>query len=163
MTFTGTKEEIKQFLFKLDKDVVYDIKVDKHRNKRSLDSNAYAWSLITQLGNVLRLSKEEVYIQFLKDYGQVMLVPFQKGKTPSGYAKYYEFETSTKINSKDADYYRIYKGSSEFDTKEMSIFIDGLVQECRNLGIETKEDYEIKAMIEEMEKHEQSNIDWKTC
>jgi hypothetical protein len=33
----------------------------------------------------------------------------------------------------------------------MSIFIDGLVQEAHNLGIKTLEDYEIEAMIKEME------------
>jgi len=154
MTFTGNKSVINQWLFKLDKDTVWDVKIEKHRKKRSLDSNAYAWSLITEIGNVLRLSKEEVYLKFLKEYGQVILVPFLKGKTPSGYAKYYEYEASTKINGKDADYYRIYKSSSGFNSKEMSIFIDGLVQEARNLGIPTKEDYEIEAMLKEMEKNE---------
>ena len=154
MTFTGNKSEIQQFLFKLDKDTIYDLKIDKHRNKRSLNANAYAWVLITELGNQLRLSKEEIYLQMLKEYGQVLLVPFLKGITPSGYAKYYEFEKSTTISGKKADYYRIYKGSSEFDSKEMSIFIDGLVQECKNLGIETLEDLEIKQMIKEMEEYE---------
>ena len=156
MTFTGNKAEIQQFLFKLDKDTVYDLKIDKHRNKRSLNSNSYAWSLITEMSNQLRQSEEETYLQMLKDYGQVMLVPFVKGATPEGFAKYYEFEKTTIISGKEADYYRIYKGSSEFNSKEMSIFIDGLVQECKNLGIETLEDLEIKQMIEEMEKYEQN-------
>jgi hypothetical protein len=31
----------------------------------------------------------------------------------------------------------VYKGSSEFDTKEMSIFIDGIVSEAKELGIQT--------------------------
>ena len=52
MTFTGNKAEIQQFLFKLDKDTVYDLKIDKHRNRRSLDANNYAWHLISEIANV---------------------------------------------------------------------------------------------------------------
>jgi hypothetical protein len=37
----------------------------------------------------------------------------------------------------------VYKGSSEFDTKEMSIFIDGIVSEAKELGIETMTPNEI--------------------
>ena len=50
----------------------------------------------------------------------------------------------------------IYKPTRKYDSREMSVFIDGIVQECRNLGIETLEDLEIKQMIEEMEKYEQN-------
>ena len=45
-----------------------------------------------------------------------------------------------------------YIGTSQYDSKEMSIFIDGLVQEARNLGIQTLEDIEIENLIKEMEK-----------
>ena len=73
MTYTGTKEEINQFLFKLDKDTIYDIKIDKHRNKRSLDANNYAWHLITEIANVMRLSKEEVYNYVIKCSNRTIL------------------------------------------------------------------------------------------
>ena len=33
--------------------------------------------------------------------------------------------------------YAMIKGSSEYDTAEMSSFIDGIVSECKELGIET--------------------------
>lgn len=42
-----------------------------------------------------------------------------------------------------------YFGSSTFDTKEMSVFIDGLVYECRQLGIETLPPEEIERMKQE--------------
>ena len=56
---------------------------------------------------------------------------------PVGYFKYYKKIGSSVLNNKDFTHYRIYKGSSEYDSKEMSIFIDGIVQECKNVGIET--------------------------
>lgn len=156
MTYTGTKEQIQQFIFKLDKDIVYDIKVDKHRNKRSLDANNYAWHLITEISNVMRLSKEEVYFQFLKDYGQRDLIPILVNIEPSNHFKYYEKVGVIKRNDNTFISYMVYKGTSKYNSKEMSVFIDGLVQEARNLGIQTLEDLEIEAMIKEMEGREKT-------
>lgn len=153
MTFTGTKAEISQFLFKLDKDTIWDIKVDKHRNKRSLNANNYAWALINEIANAMRLSKEKVYFQMLKDYGQRDMIPMLSNINPSDYFKYYEKIGVIKRNDNTFISYMVYKGTSTYDSKEMSIFIDGLVQEARTLGIETLEDKEINRLIEEMEEN----------
>lgn len=153
MTFTGTKTEIQQFLFKLDKETIYDLKIDKHKKKRSLDANNYAWHLINEIANNLRLSKEEVYLQMLKNYGQRDYISMLSNVNASDYFKYYEEQGIFKNNSNTFKSYMVFKGTSQYDSNEMSIFIDGLVQEARNLGIETLEDLEIKNLIEEMEKN----------
>ena len=44
-------------------------------------------------------------------------------------------------------YYQI-KGSSEYNTAEMSRLIDGIVSECKELGIETLPPEELKRMME---------------
>ena len=150
-TFTGTKFEIQQFLYKLEKDTIYDIKIDKHRNKRSLDANAYSWVLQNEIANALRISKEEVHEKMLKEYGQRDYVSMLANIRPSDYFKYYEEVGTFKQNNNTFKSYLIFKGTSQYDSKEMSIFIDGLVQEARNLGIKTLEDYEIEALIKEME------------
>lgn len=131
----GSPIEIIQWLYNQDKNKKFEIK--EKREKRSLSQNSYAWELITKIGNVLRKSKEEVYLQMLEDYGQSILIPVKKGEKPNGYFKYYKYETSSILNGKEADWYKIYKGSSEFDSKEMTILIDGIIQECKQLGIET--------------------------
>ena len=131
----GSPIELIQYLYNQDKDKKFEIK--EKREKRSLSQNSYAWELITKIGNVLRKSKEEVYLQMLEDYGQSILIPVKKGEKPNGYFKYYKYETSSILNGKEADWYKIYKGSSEFDSKEMTILIDGIIQECKQLGIET--------------------------
>ena len=154
MTFTGNKVEIQQFLFKLDKDTIYDLKIDKHRNKRSLDANNYAWHLISEIANVLRESKEKIYLDMLRDYGQREYVCLPANVEPSRISKYYESQATFCKGGKAYKTYMFYIGTSQYDSKEMAIFIDGLVQECKNLGIETLEDLEIKEMIKEMEKYE---------
>lgn len=139
---TGKPIQIIQWLYNQEKDKLYDIK--EHKDKRSLSQNAYAWKLITEIGNVIRKSKEEVYMMMLKDYGQSEIVSILSSVNPLGYFKYYEgyFKYYEKIgtvviNDKEFTHYKIFKGSSEFDSKEMSIFIDGIIQECKQLDIET--------------------------
>lgn len=147
--FTGTINEIKQFLWKFDsKEIIYDIEIKKHRNKRSLNANNYCWNLITEIANVLRLSKEEVYLQMLKDYGQSIKIPVKVGERPDGFIKYYEYLGKGKLNSSIVDWYIVYKGSSEYDTREMSILIDGVVQEAKNLDIEILTPQELNMLKE---------------
>ncbi len=139
---TGTCEKIIQWLFNQDREKLFDIK--EHKEKRSLSQNAYCWKLITEMADVLRLSKEEVYLQMLKSYGQSEIVSMLSSINPAGYFKYYEAIGTGIVNDKEFTHYKIFKGSSEFDTKEMSIFIDGVIQECTNLGIPTLTPEEVK-------------------
>lgn len=141
----GTPEKISQYLWQLDKDKEYEIK--EYKQKRSLNSNAYAWKLITELGNVLRKSKEEVYLQMLKDYGQSEIVSMLSSIDPCGYFKYYEKFGTGEVKGKQFTHYKIFKGSSELNSKEMSIFIEGIVQECKSVGIQTLDDLEIQELI----------------
>lgn len=138
----GNCESIIQWLFTQDRSKIFDIK--EHKDKRSLSQNAYAWKLITEIGNVIRLSKEEVYLNMLKSYGQFEVVSILSSINPKGYLKYYEEIGTGEVNGKKFTHYKVYKGSSEFDTKEMTIFIDGIIQECNNLGIPTLTPEEIK-------------------
>lgn len=131
----GNPEYLLRWLYNQDKDKIFEIK--EHKDKRSLSQNAYAWKLIMELGNVLRKSKEEVYMQMLKDYGQSEIVVILSLVNPHGYFKYYDKVRDVIIKGNQFTQYKIYKGSSEFDSKEMSIFIDGIIQECQNVGIET--------------------------
>ena len=41
------------------------------------------------------------------------------------------------LNGKVFYHYRFWVGSSQYDTKEMSILIDGIVDECKQMGLET--------------------------
>ena len=131
----GSPIEIIQWLYNQDKDKKFEIK--EKREKRSLSQNSYAWELITKIGNVLRKSKEEVYLQMLKDYGQSEIVSILSSIEPKGYFKYYEKIGTGIVNNREFTHYKILKGSSEFDSKEMTILIDGIIQECKQLGIET--------------------------
>ena len=144
LTLSINEEQAAKNLFdELHETEKLSIKIDKYREKRSLNANNYAWKLLTEIGNVLRVNKEEVYLEMLKRYGQseifsvISHIPFGE------YVKYYEEAGESMLNGKLFKHYKVYKGSSEFDTREMSIFIDGIVSEAEELGIQTMTPNEI--------------------
>ena len=116
------------------------------KKHRSLSQNAYMWQLINEIGVKVRKSKEEVYLQMLKDYGVSEIVSMLSSINPKGFFKYYEAIGTGIVNNKEFTHYKIYKGSSEYDTKEMSVLIDGVIQEAENLGIPTLTKEEIEKM-----------------
>ena len=114
------------------------VRIDKYREKRSLNANAYAWKLLTEIANVCRSSKDEVYLEMLKRYGQSEIISVLAHIPIGEYVKYCEEAGESKLNGKLFKHYKVYKGSSEFDTREMSIFLDGIVSEAEELGIQTE-------------------------
>ena len=131
----GNVEQIIHWLFNQDKEKLFEIK-EKKKN-RTLTQNSYAWELITQLANTLKLSKEDLYLKLLEDYGQSSLISVKSDIAINGFVKYYKEVGRSKLNDTEFTHYRIYKGSSQFDTYEMGIFIDGIIHECESVGIPT--------------------------
>lgn len=148
ISFTGTVEKIKQKLFLLDKDKQYDVEIKIHREKRSLNANSYCWKLCTEIASVINSDKDSVYLLMLKRYGVSDLIPISNQVPIDDYIKYYDIESKTDKYT----WYKIYKGSSKYDTKEMSVLLNGIVSECKEMGIPTKEDLEIERMVKEWER-----------
>lgn len=122
------------------------IEIKPHRERRSLNANAYAWKLIGEIADIMRAGKDEVYLFMLKRYGQSELISVLSHVPIGNYVKYYEEAGESKLNGKMFKHYRVYKGSSEFDTREMSILIDGVVSEAKELGIQTETPNQIAEM-----------------
>ncbi len=53
---------------------------------------------------------------------------------------------SKEENGIEITFYRVYRGSHTYNTEEMSILIDGTVQEAKDLGIETMTPDQIEEM-----------------
>lgn len=127
----------------------YEISIAKQR--RSLNANAYAWQLMTQIGNALRISKEEVYLDMLKHYGQGGTISVLE-KFAENFKRTYKYHESlgkSELKGKMFEHFRFWVGSSEYNTEEMSILIDGIVQEAKQLNIETLTPMEIARLKDE--------------
>lgn len=84
-----------------------DIEIKKKTKHRSLNSNNYAWHLITEIGNLLLLDKEDVYFKMLKKYGQSDMISVLSEIDIGRFLKYYE--KARRINFKRKKNSRIIK------------------------------------------------------
>lgn len=142
----GKVKEIIDWLLEQDKDKFFEIK--EYKKKRSLNSNSYLWVLCTEIANIMNLSKEEVYVKMLEDYGVSILVPLTTETEPEKYFKYYSYFDKGNLNNKECIWYKVFKGSSEYDSKEMSHLLNGVVEEAKQLGIMTLDEIEIQKMLD---------------
>ena len=125
--------------------------IKKYRNKRSNNANAYAWSLMTEMAKSLHTTKETVYSEMLKRYGvftHIIVKPKAVERVKQEWRECEEIGEVT-VNGFTGEQIRCYYGSSTYDTKEMSDFIDGIVSECREMGIETLTPNELSILKEE--------------
>lgn len=142
----GTSKELIKRLVELPDDKRYELK--EYKEKRSLNANNYYWQLVTELGNVLGMDKEWLHFLLLQKYGQSEMISVVADVDMKNYLKYYAEAGESVLNGKAFKHYKVYKGSSEMDSKEMSILINGLVEECHIQGIETKTPAEINSLLE---------------
>lgn len=126
------------------KDAQIDIEIKKHRQRRSLDANAFCWALCSDIGKALKppLPKEEVYRNAIRGFGRYDLMlmraeavePFQRMWSNNGTGWFAEKAGESKEHAGYVWLY-VYSGSSTYDSKEMAVLIDGLVQDAESLGI----------------------------
>ena len=131
----GNAQTIIAWLFEQDKQKIFEIKEKK--KKRSLTANSYYWSLLNQLASVMRMDNQECHFLMLKRYGQYEVVSIRSDVSLHSYFKYYEEIGKGTVNGKEFTHYKIYKGSSQMDSKEFAILLDGVRSECEEVGIPT--------------------------
>lgn len=147
-------EDFRQEFDKL-KDFDVEISVKRWRPKRSLDANGYAWVLIDQIAERLRISKTEVYRNAIKEIGGVSDAVCAQNSVVSHLRDMWSKKglgwQSDVMPSKipGCSVVILYYGSSEYDTEQMSRLIDYLVQDAEALGIETRTPQDIARLLDE--------------
>lgn len=150
---------ILDFISSLKEENEYVLEIKQLRKLRSLNANNYSWTLTDKLSDVMvirgvKLSKDEMHAEMIFRYGQPMvddngeLVTYstaQEVKLPEFFPYAKEIGES-ELNGKMFKHYRIFRGSHTYDTKEMSIFISGIVEECKEQGIETLTERELSLL-----------------
>lgn len=151
MALTEVSEQALQTIVSMD-DLAIEIK--KYRAKRSLDANAYFHVLVGKIADVLTISKAKAKNMLICKYGQPQLLPdgsimVYKTNAPEEFMWEQESIHAIPIRYEEkATFYKIYRGSHTYDTKEMSVLIDGTVADAKELGIETMTPVELAEMKE---------------
>lgn len=135
------------------------IKIDKYREKRSLDANAYFWLLCGKLADKLtdekvQYTKEDIYKKAIKEIG--VYKDFQNLSPSEAKTLQHAWELlGTGWITEQVDYMqdgenvviRCYYGSSKYNKKQMSRLIDNIVQDCEAVGIETRTPDQLAEML----------------
>lgn len=157
-------EDFQEQFMKL-KDTDLDIEIKKHRERRSLNANSYYWVLITKVAKRLRISNNRAHNIMLRRYGALEVIDDQlvylvlpdvdEAEEKALESETYHIRPTSQVKTgNDGKLYRTYimlKGSSAYDTAEMSRLINGIVDECKEMGIETLPPDKLKALLEAWE------------
>lgn len=143
------------------------ISLKKWREHRSLSANAYYWVLVGKLSELTGQPNAVIHNMLLRRYGvaeivggqllTVMVPDTDEAERETLEKEIYHLKPTSKLKEgKDGRMFRAYillKGSSDFDTKEMARLIDGTIDECKEVGIDTLSTEEVRRMMEDYEKH----------
>lgn len=146
---TKDYSEVDELLNKSQKTAL-TLVVTSEKRKRSLDANSFFWTLADKVGDKVGLSKEEVYREMIHDVGvfeDIAIVDeaveeFTSAWEAKGTGWIAEVQPDCKIPR--CTKIRCYKGSSTYDSKQMSRLIDRLVEEAKSIGVETLTPNEIE-------------------
>lgn len=130
-----------------------DIEIKKHRNKRSLDANAYYWVLASKLGGKLNISKNRVHNLALRSYGQLEILDdklimasipdTEETERNLLEQEFYHLKPSDQViqgnNGIDYRTYWMIRGSSTYSSHEMSQLIGGLIVMCQEADMTENE------------------------
>ena len=179
MQTTGTLEEINidyktgkpkiSFLIN-DKDKLSDIEqlkglklkieAKKYIKKRTANANNYFWKLLQEICELADIDTIEEYKRRVKKLGifrrfkieKDNVNTFEKMWTAQGIAWFSEIADTEYIGDTEFKIINAYYGSSSFNSKQMARLIDGVVQDCKVYGIETKSQKEIDSLLESWDK-----------
>ena len=150
LTISGTAD-ISKYQAMIEKG--QELQIEIKRKKRSLDANSYCWLLVGKIAATIQQTPENVYRKFIRDVGQCQYMPVKNEAVDKfieiwgerGIGWFAEKAWDTK-GIPDYTTVKAYYGSSCYDTKEMSILIDEIVRECKEMGIDTATPAEIELM-----------------
>lgn len=129
------------------------IKIDKYREKRSLDANAYFFVLCDKLSAKLNIPKEVIYRNAIKDIGGNSTIVCVKDVAVEKLCESWcknglGWQTDTMPSKIDGcTNVILYYGSSTYDTAQMSRLISNIVEECHAQGIDTRTPDEIAELL----------------
>lgn len=154
----GTQKQAITWLLEQDNTKRYEVK--EYKEKRSNDANAYFHVLVNKLARYINISDKEMKIRMNLQYGTIAKdangnsvgVKIPKGTDITQFYDYAKWFGECEENGIKFDKYLFYKQTHTLNTKEMAQLINGVVEECRERGIETKTQAEINSLLESWDK-----------
>lgn len=143
--------------------------IEQPKRRRSQDANAYYWQLVGKMAGYLKISNAEMHNTLLARYGEPMtdtegkvVYVLLKDSIPYLQDDAVHLRPTSGVEMRKGVPYRWYtmmRGSSDYDTAEMSRLIDGAVSEAREMGIETLTPREFVGLSGYVDNHVENNVE----
>ena len=132
-----------------------NINISNYHLKRSLDANAYLWTIIDKIADKLSTTKELVYKELVKRVGVSEIMPIRTCAVErfidNWQSRGLGWLAESLGQSKLPGYTNIivYFGTSTYNTKEMARIIEECISEAKELGISTISQEELDKLANE--------------
>lgn len=153
LTMKTSLKTAEKLLNDVKKDKEYTVELKQYRKKRSLDANAYMWTLCDKISQVVpETTKEDVYRDAIHHVGVFETFPLKDDAVERWIERWQTNGTgwiSEVLHKAKTPGYTIvisYYGSSTYNTKEMSRLIDNVVMTAKECGVETLTPDELEQM-----------------
>lgn len=144
-------------------DMDLDISFQKHRERRSNDANAMLWACLGEISAVTGRTPWDEYLNALKDHGVYVPLLVDEAAVPDLRRQWREVQQVGSRIVPDPNSDKGYKtmldvlcyiGSSDYNSKEFSVLLNGVIDNMRSLGLVPPPDAEMRSILEAMEKRE---------
>ena len=139
-----------------------DYTISRQVKPRGLNANAMYWSLLTKLANAIQVPVPYLHNLTLRKYGQpkiiagsmvyVVLPDTDEAEEKMDNDETVHLKPTSQIKQgKDGLLYRTYimlRGSHDLNVKEFSALLDGLIDDCKAVGLDILSDRD-RALLEE--------------
>lgn len=132
-----------------------NISVKEWKEKRSLSANAYFHLLVNRLAGALKISNDDCKKWLVRSYGTIaernsfpVMITLPKGVDPDDFYPYTEWI----YGDESRDTYQLFKQTHALNTKEFSRLLDGTIEECKQQGIETLSEDDLRRLYAQADK-----------
>ena len=137
------------------KECVYTAELKEHREKRSLDANAYLWVMLDKLAEAVGSTKDELYLRYVKDHGVFKDFVLTEDEAKTFCVAWSKLGLGWK--TEQVDYaedgervvIRAYYGTSSYNVRQMSRVLDSVIEDARSVGIEVMSERELSLLKED--------------
>lgn len=136
-----TQTDLRELFDRLNEKEI-EVEIKETKKKRSKDANAYMWTLLGELSEVLNIDKITLYRQYVRNIGGNYQVVCVQNQAVNDLCRGWEHNgigwltDTAESKIEGCTNVLLYFGSSTYNTKQMSRLLDLVIEDCKENGIE---------------------------
>ena len=112
----------------------YSASIKPYRESKSKDQLGAIWGKIGEISDALYANKEQIYEECLRRYGQGIAMRIPSSQL-GDLEMMFRLVDVIAVRDDHTMFVKAYKGLSQMDTAEASRLLEGVLDECREMGI----------------------------